>query len=174
MNEAEQREHASVGGFCPLHTWQYERIASPRDVCHASAPLLAAIARHLRNIASSAPSPDSMRDRIRDLNPSADRCPACRRTAAVEKKAIDELRQMSVSGEDEDDDTGLCVRHLAAVLDRETDLEAARILDRISEDMQTYALKRDALRQELASDEEHMAYIFGLSLLVGHRGLSVA
>lgn len=174
VNEAEQREHASVGGFCPLHTWQYERIASPRDVCHASAPLLAAIARHLRNIASSAPSPDSMRDRIRDLNPSADRCPACRRTAAVEKKAIDELRQMSVSGEDEDDDTGLCVRHLAAVLDRETDLEAARILDRISEDMQTYALKRDALRQELASDEEHMAYIFGLSLLVGHRGLSVA
>jgi GTP-binding protein EngB required for normal cell division len=182
MNEAEQRAHAANGGFCSLHTWQYEHIASPQGVCLAYAPLLAATARRLRSIASSASSSRSMRDHIRALYPSADRCPACRRAAEAEQTAVEELRQVLVYGEDGEADTGLCVRHLAAVLNRETDLEIARnlvfeearTLDRISEDMQTYSLKRDAVRRELVGDEEQKAYLFGLSLLAGHRRLSVA
>lgn len=68
------------------------------------------------------------------------------------------------------------------MLDRQTDLETARklvikeadILDRISENMETYLLKRDGLRRELLSDEELSAYLFGLSLLVGDKRLFVA
>ena len=68
------------------------------------------------------------------------------------------------------------------MLDRQTDLETARklvikeadILDRISENMETYLLKRDGLRRELLSDEELSAYLFGLSLLVGDKRLYVA
>jgi hypothetical protein len=67
------------------------------------------------------------------------------------------------------------------MLDRQTDLETARklvikeadILDRISENMETYLLKRDGLRRELLSDEELSAYLFGLSLLVGDKRLYV-
>lgn len=94
--------------------------------------------------------------------------------------ALKEFREMSFNRDDEDADTGLCMLHLAAVLGRETDpeaarnliLEEARVLERISEDMQTYALKHDALRRELTSDEEGRAYLLGLSLLVGLRTLS--
>jgi hypothetical protein len=74
------------------------------------------------------------------------------------------------------------MRHLSAVLSREADLETARnlvfeqadVLDRISEDMQKYSLKHDAIRRELATDEELTAHLFGLSLLVGYRRLSTA
>jgi GTP-binding protein EngB required for normal cell division len=177
MNEAQQRAHAANGGFCSLHTWQYEHIASPHGVCLAYGPLLAAVARHLRSIASSASSPRSMRDRLNDLYPSAARCAACQRTAEAEKAAVEDLRQNHTAGE-----FGLCLLHLGAVLGREADVETARALileqagtlDRISQDMQTYALKHDARRRELASDTEWVAYLSGLSLLVGNRKLSAA
>ncbi len=180
MNEAQQRAHAANGGFCSLHTWEYERIASPHGVCLAYGPLLASVARHLRNIASCGATLRSMRDRIDDLHTSAARCSACQRAAEVEKAAIEELRQASASSElCEPPGTGLCLLHLGAVLGRETDLELARTLifeqanalDRISEDMQTYALKHDAVRRELATDGERLAYLSGLSLLAGAKKL---
>jgi hypothetical protein len=99
----------------------------------------------------------------------------------VEEAAVEEFRQTSVEG-DEETDAGLCVRHIGAVLNREADLETARnllfqqadVLDRISEDMQTYSLKHDAVRRELETDEELTAYLLGLSLLVGYRRLFTA
>ena len=181
MNGAERPANRPVGRFCPLHTWQHAQISSARDISLSYAPLLAATARSLRDIATSASAPRSMADRIRDLYPSGAQCPACRRAAEVEEKAIEEFRQMSLEG-DEKTDAGLCVPHLSAVLNREADLQTARnllfqqadVLDRISEDMQTYSLKHDAVRRELATDEELTAYLCGLSLLVGHRKLSAA
>jgi GTP-binding protein EngB required for normal cell division len=179
-NEAQQRAHAASGGFCSLHTWQYERIASPQGVCLAYAPLLAAVARHLRSVAASSSSLRSMRERIRDLYPSADKCPACQRTAEAERMAVEQVREMFVHREEGAAEDGLCIPHLGAVLGRETDLETARsllleqarTLDRISEDMQTCSLKRDALRRELVGEEEWMAHLLGLSRLVGNRRLS--
>jgi hypothetical protein len=29
--EDDQQRHALVGGYCPLHTWQYAAMASPRS-----------------------------------------------------------------------------------------------------------------------------------------------
>ncbi len=182
VNEAEQGKHAALGGFCPLHTWQYARIASPQGISLAYAPVLAAIARNLRDIASSDSSASSMRDHIRHLYASTERCPACQKTVEVEEIAIEEYRKASPRKDCEDPDTGLCVLHLSAVVNRETDIDTARnlvleqasVLERICEDMQAYSLKYDAIRRELVSDQEFMAYLFGLSLLVGHKGLSVA
>jgi hypothetical protein len=175
MNETQQRAHAANGGFCSLHTWQYEHIASPHGVCLAYAPLLAAVARHLRSIASSGSTLKSMRDRVDDLYPSSSRCPACQRLAEAEKAAVEEFRSAPAGA-------GWCLLHLGAVLDKGTDgelarnliLEQASALDRISEDMQTYALKHDAVRRELATDEEWLAYLSGLSLLAGAKKLFVA
>lgn len=181
-NEAQQRAHSASGGFCALHTWWYERIASPQGVCLAYAPLLAAVARHLRRIAALSSSPRSLRDRVRELYPSADRCPACQRAAETERMAVDQVRERLVHREEGTDEDALCLPHLAAVLGRETDpvrarslvLAQALSLERVSEDMQIYSLKRDALRRELASEEERMAHILGLSRLVGGRRLSAA
>ncbi len=181
MSEAGQSAGAPIGRLCPLHTWQCARISSAREICLSYAPLLTAMARSLRGIASSVSSPRSMADRIRDLYPSAARCPACQKSVEVEETAIEEFRQMSLKG-DEETEADLCVRHLGALLNHETDFETARnlvfeqadVFDRISEDMQAYSLKHDALRRELATDEELTAYLFGLSFLVGHRRLFTA
>jgi GTP-binding protein EngB required for normal cell division len=174
MNEAQQRAHAANGGFCPLHTWQYEHIASPHGVCLAYAPLLAGIARHLRGIASSGSTLRSMREGIGDLYSPA-RCPACLRLAEAEKAAVEDFRHAPAGA-------GLCLLHLGAVLGKETDVELARslifeqasVLDRVSQDMQSYALKHDAVRRELATDEEWLAYLSGLSLVAGAKKLFVA
>ncbi|OPY70111.1 MAG: hypothetical protein A4E57_00751 [Syntrophorhabdaceae bacterium PtaU1.Bin034] len=181
-NEAGQREPLSLGGFCPLHTWQYARITSVQGISLTYAPLVTNIARDLYNIASSASSTKFMRDAINRLLPSTENCPACRKTVEVEESSVEEFRKMSISPDNEEADIGLCIPHLAAVLNREADLEASRrlvleqasVLNRIAEDMQTYSLKHDALRRELTTDEELLAYLFALSLLVGHRSLSTA
>jgi GTP-binding protein EngB required for normal cell division len=177
MNESQQRAHAGNGGFCSLHTWQYEHIASPHGVCLAYGPLLVGVARHLRSIATSASSPRSMLDRIDDLYPSTTRCPACRRAAEAEKMAVEDLRRDHAAGE-----FSLCLLHLGTMLGTESDVETARALileqagtlDRIAQDMQTYALKHDAVRRELASHAEWLAYLSGLSLLAGSRRLWAA
>jgi hypothetical protein len=39
-SDAQQIGHAEQGGFCGLHTWQYEAISSPQGVCSAYPPVL--------------------------------------------------------------------------------------------------------------------------------------
>jgi hypothetical protein len=51
-------------------------------------------------------------------------------------------------------------------------IEQARVMETLAEDMQRYALNRDALRGQLATEEEWHAYKRGLSRLVGSRNLS--
>jgi hypothetical protein len=48
----------------------------------------------------------------------------------------------------------------------------ALILERVSEDMKRYALKRDAVRRYLLSDEETAAAHRALLLLAGHRNVN--
>jgi hypothetical protein len=118
---------------------------------------------------------------LQKMSPSTSRCPACQRVAEAERIAIGQLRRIT-GHEAEPAQAGLCMVHLAVVLNSETDPDAARrfvleqasILDRISEDMQTYSLKHDALRRELADDEEWMAHMLGLARLAGDRRLSAA
>ncbi len=160
VNGAGRPADAPVGRFCALHTWQHAQMSSAREISLSYAPFLAATARRLRGIASTASSLHAMADSIRDVCLSAAECPACRRAAEVEERAAEEFRKTSFEG-GEETDAGLCVRHLGLVLNQEADLDAARdlvleqadILDRVSEDMQTYSLKHDAIRRELATDE---------------------
>jgi hypothetical protein len=69
----------------------------------------------------------------------------------------------------------LCLRHLGLVLAagpppkraRALLRAAAAALQRHAEDMRSYALKREALRAGLLSDEESRAYLATLHLLAG-------
>jgi hypothetical protein len=47
----------------------------------------------------------------------------------------------------------------------------AAILERLAENMERYALKHDALRRGLQSEDERVAYHRGLSQLVGDKRL---
>jgi predicted GTPase len=51
--------------------------------------------------------------------------------------------------------------------------EQSRALDRLSEDMQAYSPKRDALRRELATELERKVHEIGLARLVGLRNVVV-
>lgn len=42
-------------------------------------------------------------------------------------------------------------------------------MERVAEDMQRYVIKHDALRRNLASQEENDSALVGLQLLTGHR-----
>jgi len=66
-----QEEHARIGGFCPLHTWHYEQVASPRGVCTAYPRLLNHTAQELRAMAANG---SVKLDASGLMKPS---CPAC-------------------------------------------------------------------------------------------------
>jgi hypothetical protein len=159
-----QERHAREGGFCPQHTWQYERITSPRAVATSCPRLLERVADGLRALASD-PEKGARRGGLLD-HP----CPAC----AVREAAEDRLAR-SASAE-----MVLCLPHLERALARMEDAPAreklllrhAQLFERVAEDMQRYAIKHDGLRRHLASKEESAAPLLGLHLLAGDRDLS--
>jgi GTP-binding protein EngB required for normal cell division len=173
-----QKHHAEEGGFCPLHTWHYEQVASPRGVCTAYPALLNQLAEKLRRLATNGTQETD--DFAFPLLES--RCPACQVRWATEDQAVasivtrtsesPEPNRLSLSA--------LCLPHLQLVL-RRTKSESVRklllyreaaLMERIAEDMQRYAIKHDALRRDLASSEEHNSYLQALQLLVGHRSVN--
>jgi GTP-binding protein EngB required for normal cell division len=158
-----QREHAATHGFCPLHTWQYERLASPRGVCSAYPPVLLTISDKLRRTPTPIMQPASRQH-----------CPACRVHAEVEEQAVTEF----VASLSESEGV-TCLPHLRLFLSRLDPAAAkaivaryATLLERIAEDMQRFVLKQDGLKRALISEEEDLAYRQGLALLVGDRRLA--
>jgi hypothetical protein len=76
----------------------------------------------------------------------------------------------------------LCLPHLRMILGRSTDEELSRyllqreadMLDRTAEDMQSHAVRHEALQRGLTSVEERNAYIQGLQMLVEHKAVNAA
>jgi hypothetical protein len=172
-----QEQHAKDGGFCPLHTWHYEQIASPRGVSTAYPALLNRAAGHLRSLA------DNMGSRRGFASPLLEcDCPACKVRWATEDQTIASIlgRVGQVGDSDKLTLSSLCLPHLQLIL-RRTENESFRkwllhreaaLMERIAEDMQRYAIKYDALRRDLASAEEQDSYLQALQLLVGHRNVN--
>ena len=73
-----------------------------------------------------------------------------------------------------------CLSHLGTVTEimgpgepaRELLRAHANLFERTAEDLQRYALKHDALRRHLTSEEERSASQLALLLLAGHRNVS--
>jgi len=173
-----QEQHAKDGGFCPLHTWHYEQVASPRGVCTAYPALLNQMAERLRHLAANGTQESN--DFSSPLLES--HCPACQVRWATEDQVVASI--VSRTSESPEPDklplSALCLPHLQLVL-RRTKSESVRklllcreaaLMERVAEDMQRYAIKHDALRRDLASSEEHNSYLQALQLLVGHRSVN--
>jgi small GTP-binding protein len=171
----EQRNHALRSGFCPLHTWQYEAIASPQGVCAGYSELLALYAKKIRLLAQDATSVQGMENGVRAMLPNAASCTACQLAASTEKAAAREIARQ-LSG-DAVSDSAVCAFHLRPVLMAGPALKAAvglllgeaRIFERLAENMQNHILKHEAVRHHLATSAERGAAETGLAHLVGRR-----
>jgi GTP-binding protein EngB required for normal cell division len=181
INRDVQRDHARRGGFCSLHTWQYENISSPYGVCTSYPELAHRTAAELHGIVTGADGNLPSAETVADLAGSPDTCSVCEVRIAAEKKAIDEAvtavrRMETVSGGNL---PACCLPHLAMTVGAlgkgqgaEILLEAhAQFFERIAEDAQRYALRHDALRRYLTSEEERRASQLLLLMLSSHRSL---
>jgi len=173
-----QKRHAGNGGFCALHTWHYEQIASPHGVCTSYPALLSQIADSLRRAAHRDATAGEMAGEVPVLH-----CPACEVRWKAEDEAVQGLitRRMKSGSLNRMALSPLCLPHLHLVLARSTDdvelrrylLEyEADMLERTAEDMQRYAIRHDGLRRALTSAEERNAYLQGLQMLVGHKAVN--
>jgi small GTP-binding protein len=182
INPETQREHASRGGFCPLHTWQYENISSPYGVCTAYPQLAHRIAGELERLAAQTSDANRSLEDLNKLLATAEICRVCEIRIEAEKKAVNiaaaAVRDAAVSGGERL--PACCLPHLALVVASLGDGQPARnllhaharLLERTAEDLQRYALRHDALRRYLTSEEERRASQLALLLLAGHRSVN--
>ncbi len=189
-SDVAQRASMSSRGFCPVHTWQFQQMASPLGISEGYAPLIEASAAELRRLAGIAgEAPERIGAHIDALLPGIETCAACRVLRETETGQIDRvLTQISTpSGREAySRSEGLCLPHLRAALMAAAALpilaaspegqagefllrEQIRILEEISEDMRSYTLKRDALRRQLTNSQEENAWKRALVQLVGER-----
>ena len=171
--EDEQERHAARGGFCPLHTWQYAA-ASPVGIASAYAKVAAAVADALDGLAAAGIPAADLSSRIAALTARAGRCPVCAALANRERVAIAEI----VSSP-QPEPAPVCLRHLALVVAAGADSRTwqallrslAATLHRDSQDMRTYALKREAYQSRLVTEEESRAHLDVLRRLAGRPAL---
>ncbi len=181
VNPETQQEHARRGGFCTLHTWQYESISSPYGVCVAYPELAHRLATELKEFADQIVHRGESVENIRRLLPTAKTCRVCEVRIEAEKRAVEEVAgaaQGATSGNARV--PACCLSHLVLVTDLLGEGEPAQrlleshayLLERTAEDLQRYALRYDALRRYLTSEEERRASQLALLLLAGHRNVS--
>ena len=176
-----QHEHARRGGFCSLHTWQYENISSPYGVCTAYSELAHRIAGELNRLAEAASHFSGALEDAKRLLATADTCRVCEVRIEAERKAVEIATD---AARDADGTEGkhlqaCCLPHLVLVVEslgtgrlaQNLLLAHAKLLERTAEDLQRYALRHDALRRYLTSEEERQASQLALLLLAGHRSV---
>lgn len=178
-----QRLFAERRGFCAFHAWQYETIASPYSVCNGYPTLLDHLATELRSAASATGRREYLVAKIESLLPRQDQCPLCVMHGKAEGEALGDVATRL----NRDPDRALaslsaiCLTHfvmlLAEVRDDDTasrlvDRQAA-LFERVSEDMRRYALKYNAVRRDLASQEDSSAAERALLAISGRRNLNL-
>lgn len=173
-DEATQQSFAETLGFCPLHTWQLEAIASPVGLSIG----LAKLAEHVSHIlAARAKSPSNGHVAVKLVRDSAE-CHVCRLLREMEQDYLRRLAKLVESAEGRAAyarSQGVCLRHLGLWLPflNTNDIarfvleESSRHFEQMSEDMQNYSLKSEALRRQLQNSDESDAYLRAVIHLVG-------
>ncbi len=182
QDAAARRAFAAARGFCPVHTWQFAQIASPKGISEGYAPLIDAATDELR--AALEQSREQVVEHVAALLPKVETCAACRVLRESEQEHIRQLLVQLAAADKQKmyaRTPGLCLPHLRAALTLAAAEPAAEFLlheqwqrlEEISEDMQSYTLKRDALRRGLSNDQEENAWRRALVQLVGERNTRV-
>ncbi|MBN9509707.1 MAG: dynamin family protein [Alphaproteobacteria bacterium] len=169
---------AARHGLCGPHTWQFEAVAAPKEICTGFAGVVEAQAAMLRATAQRDLPGPLAREQVEAALPTAQSCAACTAGHAAERRAIaaaaDRLARDPATALPAL--SAICLPHLRLligalhesrlarrVLERQADL-----LDRIAEDMRHFALKRDGSQRHLLTKEEVAAGERALRVLVGN------
>jgi GTP-binding protein EngB required for normal cell division len=177
QNETTQKAFALGLGFCSLHTWQLEAVSSPVGASIGFAKLAEHISRILAEKAGASNNGRSARELFFKPN----ECRVCQLLREAEQ---DYLRRMGeFIGQPNGraaytDSQGVCLRHLNLWLPflngnetiRFVLKEASRRFEQMSEDMQHFSMKTDALRRDLRNTDECDAYLRTVIHLAGTKG----
>lgn len=179
IDEQVQQTFAVEGGFCPLHTWQLLSLASPQGLSLGYPKFLE---RASQEIAELDPDSPHLAESLAAKVASPSQCRVCQWLKTHEQQFIARLtawlqdpRAPAAYARSQ----GVCLRHLRQLLVAVTDTEirrfllaqAARHFEELSEDMQNYAIKHDAIRRALHTRDEEDAYLRAAIHLVGDRSL---
>lgn len=182
INQETQRDHAARGGFCSLHTWQFENLSSPYGVCTAYPALTSRVASDLRRIAETAGAGDWSAGSVSRLLSGPATCRVCQVRIEAERSAVERTVakvKEAAAAASQKRLPACCLPHLAATtramgrgVPAQMLLQAhSEFLERLAEDAQRYALRHDALRRHLTSEEERSASQLLLLMLTSHRSL---
>ena len=181
VNHEEQRRFAEHGGLCSFHTWQYHSVASPYGICAGYPSLLDHLAKGFRAAAAD-PQLDAPAKEIHALLPGQERCVLCNVRSKAEFEAISNLASRFAENDARtlSSLSAICLPHVAMLSAAIQDIDMVRklmdhhatLLERLSEDMQRFTLKHDALRRGLESGEEETAAARALLLVAGHRNVN--
>lgn len=171
-----QQELGASSGFCPFHAWMYESIGSPQGVAQGYSFVLDRVASRLDQLANEE-SLSRISGELLGLLPDREKCRVCHVANTAESLALKEIVQWEQQAQK---DENLCLLHLTVFMTKVKDLhtakawinEEAEIFRRLAQDMRQFALKHNALRGYLATENERDGYVYGLMQLVGERQLS--
>jgi GTP-binding protein EngB required for normal cell division len=181
-----QRAFAAERGLCPVHTWQFQEMASPQGISEGYAPLIETLAVELSRLIEC--SVERAAVPLAALLADTATCAACRLVRETAAEQVEQLLAHLATVEGRADyvsSAGLCLPHLQTALARLEDSvggtierrmvaefllrEQVQRLGDLAEDLHSYTLKRDALRRGLLHQEEADAWRRALVQLVGER-----
>lgn len=178
---AAQREFAAELGFCALHAWQLEAMASPVGL---SAGYVFFAERLSRLLGEAADCPADAARMVRETLRNGHTCRVCGLLRDAEHHYTTQLAAIVAQPPGRKayaQAQGVCLHHLALLVaesDQETGrfllAEAARRFEEFAEDMQACALKTESLRRALRNQDEADAYLRAITHIVGAKGVSVA
>ncbi len=175
-NRDQQVFHASRSGFCTLHTREYAKLASPQGIASGYPRTLLFAAEHLLSLVRGGTLSDNWEEQFEQFLPNVRKCRACQAVAEVESETMDGfVRENRGARADDSDLPCVCLRHLAAIVQRAAGTElaapmlsqSAAVLKRTAENMERFALRHGGHHMELVTDEELASSEKGLNLLVG-------
>ncbi len=164
-DEEQQQSFAEGGGFCPFHLWQLESISSPIGFSVGVAKLVRNVAR----LVERPTSPANLKETLHQLRSLGDRCPACSMLRQAEHASIGRLLSSLAENEARRSyalSPGVCLRHLEMAINSSPDEKTSALLlqtastgfQRMAEDMEAFALKREASRRYMINEDEQDAY----------------
>ncbi|MGC8494393.1 MAG: DUF6062 family protein [Syntrophobacteraceae bacterium] len=180
--ESARREFADSLGFCQIHMWQLEALSSPHGLSLGLSTITDKLSADLAHLACKKEPVHG--EAVRRLTHPLQGCAVCRLIAEVEHKYLDSLARFLRTTEGREAyacSQGVCLRHLGMLIAKTSEQEtvrflldnASRLFLKLSEDMLNYALKRDALRGELLSQDEKDAYIRALVHIAGAKRICI-
>jgi GTP-binding protein EngB required for normal cell division len=180
--ESTQKCFAEELGFCPLHTWHLSSISSPLGISAGYPALIRRLATELSALAIEARGSQAAVARLLVRPENCRACQAARDSEQIYIQRMAELLQGSAYREQYAQSQGVCLRHLAMLLEASPRQEIVHFLltesahhfQEVAEDMLSFVIKWEARRRALMHQDEQDAYVRALTHLVGHRYMATA